>query len=116
MDKRQFYIDGRWVPPRQANDFDVIDPSTEDVVGVISLGDQADTDAAVAAAKSAFDGWSASSRDERVTLLERILELYEARSDDISHAISQEMGAPIDLARSQQTGSGLGHIKGFIRT
>lgn len=116
LDKRQFYIDGRWVPPRQANDFDVIDPSTEDVVGVISLGDQADTDAAVAAANSAFDGWSASSRNERVVLLERILELYEARYDDVAHAISLEMGAPIDLARTQQAGSGLGHIKGFIRT
>ena len=116
LDKRQFYIDGRWVAPRKANDFDVIDPSTEAIAGVISLGDRADTDAAVAAANSAFDGWSASSRDERVALLERILELYKARYDDIAQAISLEMGAPIDLARSQQAGSGLSHIKSFIRT
>ena len=116
LDRREFYIDGRWVSPRQANDFDVIDPSTEDVVGVISLGDQADTDAAVEAANSAFEGWSASSRDERVALLGRILEAYKDRSDDLARAISLEMGAPIDMARMQQVGAGLWHIEGFIRT
>ena len=65
LDKREFYIDGQWVPPKKANDFDVIDPSTENAVGVISLGGQADTDAAVAAAGRAFEGWSASSKDAR---------------------------------------------------
>ena len=115
LNRREFYIDGRWVSPRQANDFDVIDPSTEDVVGVISLGEKADTDAAVAAANSAFEGWSASSRDERAALLGRIREAYEERSDDIARAISLEMGAPIDMARTQQAGSGLRHIKDFIR-
>ena len=94
----------------------MIDPSTEDVVGVISLGDQTDTDAAVEAANSAFEGWSASSRDERVALLGRILDAYKERSDDLARAISLEMGAPIDMARMQQVGAGLWHIKGFIRT
>ena len=53
LEKRQFYIDGAWVAPLNPNDFDVIDPSSEDVCAVISLGGQADTDAAVAAAKQA---------------------------------------------------------------
>ena len=115
LDKRQFYIDGQWVSPRKKNDFDVIDPSTEGIVGVISLGGQADTDAAVTAANAAFEGWSTSPREERVALLERIFDGYKERSDDIAQAISLEMGAPIDMARTQQVGAGLWHIKGFIR-
>lgn len=116
LDKRKFYINGQWVSPAKSNDFDVIDPSTEEVIGVISLGDQADTDAAVAAAKAAFESWSMSSKDERLRLLERILETYEKRSEDVAVAISKEMGAPIDLARKQQASAGAWHINVFIRT
>ena len=72
LDKRQFYINGSWVNPSQPNDFDIIDPSTEDVVGVISLGSQADTDAAVAAAKAAFPAWSQTSKEERLALLDKL--------------------------------------------
>ena len=57
-DKRNFYINGKWVAPAVPRDLEVIDPSTEDAVAVISLGDQADTDAAVAAARAAFPAWS----------------------------------------------------------
>ena len=56
IEKRQFYINGQWVDPVTAHDFDVIDPSTEDVLGVISLGGQADTDAAVADQQSGAFG------------------------------------------------------------
>ena len=59
-DKRKFYIDGAWVEPSQKNDLEVIDPTTEEPVAVISLGSQADTDRAVAAAKAAFPAWSAT--------------------------------------------------------
>ena len=59
---KKFYINGQWVDPAVANDFDVIDPSTEEVCATISIGDQADTDAAVAAAKSALPAWSATSK------------------------------------------------------
>ena len=75
IDKRQFYINGQWVSPVKANDFDIIDPSTEDVVGIISLGGQEDTNAAVAAAKAAFSTWSQTSKDERLMLLEKLLEV-----------------------------------------
>ena len=61
LDKREFYINGHWVQPTEANDLEVIDPSTEQVCAVISLGGQADTDAAVAAARAAFIGWSVSA-------------------------------------------------------
>ena len=114
IDKRQFYINGQWVSPAQANDFDIIDPSTEDVVGVISLGGQDDTDAAVAAAKAAFPAWSQTSKDERLVLLEKLLEVYKSRQAEMAAAISLEMGAPQKLARNQQVGAGTWHLQGFI--
>lgn len=115
IEKRQFYINGQWVDPIQPNDFPVIDPSTEETCAVISLGGQADTDAAVAAARAAFPAWSTTAKATRMALLERILEVYISRSDDIGDAISTEMGAPIDFARTNQVNSGRTHIKNFIR-
>lgn len=115
IEKRDFYINGKWVAPAAANDCNVIDPSTEEVCAVISLGDQADTDAAVAAAKEAFKTWGFSSKAERLELIESILEIYNRRSEDLAQAMSLEMGAPIDLSRSSQVGAGSWHIKNFIR-
>ena len=115
LDRRQFYINGAWVDPAAGNDFNVIDPSTEQPCAVISLGDQADTDAAVAAAKAAFPTWSMTSKEERIALLEKLFEIYNARSAEMAEAISMEMGAPIALAQTAQVGAGAGHIKSIIR-
>ncbi|MEM9438637.1 MAG: aldehyde dehydrogenase family protein, partial [Pseudomonadota bacterium] len=84
LEKRQFYINGAWVNPAQPRDFAVIDPSTEEECAIISLGDQADTDAAVAAARSAFESWSRTAPSERKDLIETILEVYKKRSEDMS--------------------------------
>ncbi|MEM1038852.1 MAG: aldehyde dehydrogenase family protein [Pseudomonadota bacterium] len=111
---RNFYIDGRWVAPADGRAFDVIDPSTEEAAAQISLGGQADTDAAVAAAKEAFPKWRLSSKAERLDLLESILAVYARRSDEIGAAISLEMGAPIDMSKVQQSGTGSFHLKAFI--
>ncbi|MEC8710123.1 MAG: aldehyde dehydrogenase family protein [Pseudomonadota bacterium] len=111
---RKFYIDGQWVNPVNANDFDVIDPSTEEAIAVISLGGQADTDAAVAAASRAYDSWSQTSKAERLELMEAIAAEYERRSADIAQAMSDEMGAPIDFSNAVQVAAGTGHIGDFI--
>ncbi|GAA6175658.1 aldehyde dehydrogenase family protein [Sulfitobacter pacificus] len=115
LEKRDFYINGAWVSPAKANDFAVIDPSTEEQCAVISLGDQADTDAAVAAARAAFDSWSQTSREERMALLEKLAAVYDARQEEMAQAMSMEMGAPIDLSRAQQVGAGSWHIGGFLK-
>ena len=115
MNTRQFYIDGAWRDPIDGTDLDVIDPSTEEAIATISLGGEADTDAAVAAAARAFESWSRTSKAERLALMERILERYEARSDEMGETISREMGAPLDMARSAQAGSGSSHIEAFVR-
>lgn len=113
-DKRQFYIGGAWVDPAQPNDLEVIDPTTEEPVAVISIGGQADTDRAVAAAKAAFPAWSATPPAERLKHVERILEIYKRRNDDIAAAMTTEMGAPTDMSREDQAGSGSFHIETFI--
>ena len=112
---KQFYINGAWVDPKTPRDFDVIDPSTEEVCATISLGDQADTDAAVAAAKAAFPSWAATPPKDRLDLLKAIAAEHAKREDDMAEAIRLEMGAPKKLAREQQMPSGTWHIDNFIK-
>ncbi|MFL2788332.1 MAG: aldehyde dehydrogenase family protein [Paracoccaceae bacterium] len=114
LNKRSFYINGSWVEPEISNDFNVVDPSTEENCAVISLGSQADTDKAVKAARDAFDSWMFTPKNDRLELIENILAEYKLRAEDMAKAISLEMGAPIEMARQQQVGTGLNHIKGFI--
>ena len=71
IEKRQFYINGQWTDPVAAQDHLVIDPSTEDACAVISLGSDADVDAAVAAARAALPGWMATPAAERIALVEK---------------------------------------------
>ena len=114
IEKRDFYIGGRWTAPAAPRDCEVIDPSTEDACAVISLGDQADTDAAVAAAKAAFEGWAATPPAERARLVQAILAQYEARKEEMARAISLEMGAPIDMARNAQAPCLPWHLTNFL--
>jgi len=113
-DNRQFYIDGAWVDPIEAKEFSVVNPATETVAGIISMGSPLDVDAAVAAARRAFDAYSQTTPAERLALLERILIAYNAHYDEIALAICTEMGAPITLAKGSQTRIGVGHIKAMI--
>ena len=114
IEKRNFYINGEWVAPIEARDCEVIDPSTEEPCAVISLGSDADADAAVAAAKAALPGWMATPVAERIALVEKLLEIYMERGEDLAQSMSIAMGAPIDMARSQQVGAGSFHLKNFI--
>jgi aldehyde dehydrogenase (NAD+) len=113
-DNRQFYIEGAWVDPATAKEFKVINPATEEVAGIISLGGPKDVERAVAAARRAFDSYSRTSPAERLALLERVLGAYNAHYDEIAEAICTEMGAPISLAKGSQTRIGAGHISAMI--
>jgi aldehyde dehydrogenase (NAD+) len=107
-----FYVDGRWVPPATAGKtFDVIDPATEQPIARISAGTSADVDRAVAAARRAFESYSRCPREARIAVLERVIATYQARIGDIADAISDEMGAPLSLARAAQAPAGLAHLK-----
>ena len=114
IENRNFYINGAWTAPAQARDHHVIDPSTEKPCAIISLGDQADTDAAVASATAAFPAWAATEPTERAKYVKAILAQYEARSGEMAQAISLEMGAPIDMARGSQAPCLPWHLEGFL--
>ncbi len=114
-DCRQFYIDGKWVDPAQANDFIVINPATEEPIATIALGSATDVDRAVAAAKSAFETYSETNLDERLSLLRRIIEVYQSKMEQMAQTISQEMGAPISLSRKAQAPAGLAHLLEMVK-
>lgn len=113
---KQFYINGAWVDPIDGTDHDVINPSNEEVVDTISLGGSADAEAAIAASKEAFKTWAWSTKAERLDLMNNIKEVYARRSDEMGETISKEMGAPVDMSRMAQSGTGSAHIQGFIDT
>ena len=110
-DYRQFYIDGAWVDPATARPLDVINPATEKPCGQISLGAQADVDRAVAAAKRAFENYAHATREDRLALLGRILDVYKRRYNDMAAAITEEMGAPVSLSQNAQAAIGMGHFQ-----
>ena len=114
LDKKKFYINGKWVSPSKPNDFEVINPSTEETCAIISLGSKKDTNAAVDPAKKAFESWKDSSKQERIKLLEKLLSIYKKRYSEMVEAISTEMGAPMDWATDVQTATGQSHLEDFI--
>jgi len=115
LQKKNFYINGKWIVPKNQKDIQVIDPATERSSAVISLGGKEDVNAAVLAAKDAFVNWGFTSKEIRIKLLEKLYEIYKKRWNDISDAITLEMGAPKDFSSKLQTGTGASHIKSFIK-
>ncbi len=113
--KKNFYIDGKWVAPQAKEEIKVINPATEENCAVISLGNKEDVDLAVSSAKKAYSSWSFSTKEERIKLLEKLYENYKKRWADIADAITTEMGAPKDFATKLQAGTGAAHLKSFIR-
>jgi aldehyde dehydrogenase (NAD+) len=114
-DCRQFYIDGKWVNPAQTDDYDVINPASEDPLATITLGTAADVDRAVAAADKAFASYSETSVDVRMALLRRITEVYESKAEQMADTVSREMGAPISLSRKAQVPAGLAHLLEVVK-
>ena len=114
-DYRKFYVDGEWVNPADGRDFPVINPATEEVIAAISLGSAPDVDRAVCAARKAFASFSETTVEQRVALLQHIIEVYKAKSEEMARAISAEMGSPITLSRKAQVPAGLGHFLEAVR-
>jgi len=106
----KFYIDGQWVDPVSPRTEDVINPATEEAFARVSLGSKADVDKAVAAARRAFETFSQTTKEERLALLQKIVEVYQKRYGDIVEAISREMGAPLGLSKNAQAAMGVAHL------
>ena len=107
---KKFYINGEWVDPITPKSLGVINPANEEVVSEISLGSEEDINKAVAAAKKAFTTFSVTSREDRLELFEKIINVYKKRMPDLAKAITSEMGAPVNLANAAQAPAGLGHL------
>ena len=114
MDHSTFYIGGKFVAPITPRAFAVENPATEETVTEISLGTAADVNCAVAAAKAAFPTWAATPLAERRSKMERLLEIYKSRYEEMAQTITTEMGAPISMSRAQQADTGVGHVEGFL--
>ncbi|WP_219894707.1 aldehyde dehydrogenase family protein [Aquisediminimonas profunda] len=108
------YINGQWVDSIGGKRHLVISPSTEEPCTEITLGTQADVDAAVKAATAAFETYSQTSREERLALLGRIVEEYKKRVGDLAKSMASEMGAPLNFAATAQVGAGIGGFLGTI--
>ena len=113
--RTKFYINGEWVEPSTSETLDVINPATEQPIGPVAMGAQADVDKAVDAAYDAFESFSQTSREDRIELFGRIIDLYKGRIPEVAGTISEEMGAPEALANAAQAPSGLGHFMTNLR-
>lgn len=111
----EFYIDGKWVAPAKRSDFTVCNPATEEPVGTISLGREADVDRAVAAARKAFPSYSETTVPERLAHLSRIIQVYRSKMEELAETISLEMGCPLSLSRTAQVPVGLGHFLEIVK-
>ena len=110
------YINGAWVLPATSTEtYDAINPATEEVCATVALCGHDDVESAIGAARAAFDGYAATSLDDRIALTEKLIVILERRYDEMVTAISTEMGAPYDLSYNAQAESGPGHLKATIR-
>ena len=114
LDLRKFYIGGHWVDPSAKETLEVVNPSNEKQIGIISLGNKIDVETAVSIAKNAFISFSTTSRDERLLLLKKLRDNIERRLEDLAQAMTAEMGAPISMSRDSQAASAVGHADSFI--
>lgn len=111
---KKFYINGDWVTPNSKNEFPVSNPANNSQVGTIILGNKADVDNAVAAAKEAFKTYAKTTKEDRLKLLSNLLKITKERFEELAQAITTEMGAPITMSREAQADAGIGHLEGFI--
>jgi len=114
-DASRHYINGVWAAPNSQKYKDNIDPSTEGLIGRVALGDDKDVEAAVKAARAAFADYAQTDVKERLGFLKKINEQLKERNDEIANAITQDMGAPVNLSRYAQATRGTVHFSEVIK-
>jgi aldehyde dehydrogenase (NAD+) len=111
----KFYINGAWVEPISKARLGVENPANEEIVCQVAIGNDADADAAIMAARAAFDAWTVTPVADRIGLVQRILDIYNDRYEDFAQAMSTEMGAPTEWARGAQAWAGQVHLEATIK-
>jgi acyl-CoA reductase-like NAD-dependent aldehyde dehydrogenase len=102
--RERIFIGGEWVEPEGADALEVINSTTEEVMGTVPGCTAVSADRAVEAARDAFESWSRSSREERAGYLGAIAAGLGERSEEIAATIAQELGMPLKLSRMIQAG------------
>ncbi len=105
----KLYIDGAWVEPSSSDTGELVNPATEEVFATVGRGNEHDVDKAVAAARRALESFSTTSVEDRIALIDRIIDAYEARSDEFAEVIAREVGVPVSF-KAQVSGP-VGHMK-----
>ena len=112
-DRTTFFIGGQWVPAPGADPLAVVNPATEQILATVPAGTAADVDAAVAAARAAFEAWSTTPASERAALLTATADALEARTDEVAALISAEMGTPLPFSIAVQVGNPLRVLRSY---
>ena len=99
------YIDGRWVPANGEGKIEVVNPTTEEEIGSVPIGDVTDVNKAIKAARLAFPSWSESSIEERQGYLNALSAAIGERSEEIAELITSEVGTPINYSRMAMVGT-----------
>jgi betaine-aldehyde dehydrogenase len=111
----KFFIGGQWVAPSAKETIDVHNAGTGEVMGKVPAGTERDIDAAVAAARAAFEGWSRTPVDKRAEYLQKISDGLKARADELAKTIAQEVGMPIKLAGRIQAGLPIANFANYAK-
>ena len=115
MDKfDRFYINGQWVKPNGTARHQLINPADESPIGEIPMADLSDVNAAVAAARAAFDDWQLTSKEHRLGLLRRLLALYNEHYDELAELMTREMGTTLAFSKAAQAWVGQAHLEAAI--
>jgi len=112
-DRDRLYINGTWVPSLGTGIIDIVNPATEQVIGRIPAGTAGDAAAAADAARSAFDLWAGTAREERAAFLDKIHQGVAARAEEIARLITAEVGMPLKLSRRIQAGLPAAVLKSY---
>ena len=112
--QEMFYINGAWVAPNGTDKIEVIDPTTEEVCGVVPAGNDADVNAAVAAAKAAFATWSRTTATERSEFIKKLSEKITENMAKIGELCATELGTPLQTSIGMHGGLGIGVTTSYI--
>ena len=113
--REQLFIGGQWVSPSAKDTIDVHNAGTGEVMGKVPAGTEKDIEAAVAAARAAFDAWSATPADKRAEFLQKISDGLKARADELAKTIAQEVGMPVKMAARIQAGLPIANFANYAR-
>ncbi len=114
MNFEKLYIDGRWQDGHSGDYIDVLNPWTLDVVNRVPRGDNVDVDRAVAAARTAFDGWAATPIDERIAIVQKALDIMRSHRAEITELEIDELGQPRDWTERIHVDRNFNRIASFI--